>query len=288
MWRFGVARFIPACAGNTRRECACDPPSSVHPRVCGEHTISGANMSRFSGSSPRVRGTPTPGPRRPAGAGFIPACAGNTSRPRPQRGSEPVHPRVCGEHTSRILPVVNSAGSSPRVRGTRSCAAVSASAVGSSPRVRGTRRRPARRRRRERFIPACAGNTSRRSGARSRGSVHPRVCGEHPGLGTIKSMDYGSSPRVRGTHDPPGPGRTGSRFIPACAGNTRSCSGRWRRRAVHPRVCGEHAACLQFCRDVSGSSPRVRGTHTDAQVAGTVGRFIPACAGNTRSARSAR
>ena len=31
---------------------------TVHPRVCGEHAASAAGAIRFTGSSPRVRGTP--------------------------------------------------------------------------------------------------------------------------------------------------------------------------------------------------------------------------------------
>ena len=53
--------------------------------------------------------------------------------------------------------------------------------------------------------------------------------------------------------------------------------------AVHPRVCGEHAARDAGCARESGSSPRLRGT-----LMGSIGnlffiRFIPASAGNTKN-----
>ena len=177
------------------------------------------------GSSPRVRGTPTP--------------SRNASR------IASVHPRVCGER--RPAP-----GRQPGRRG-------------SSPRVRGTHARARRRLLRDRFIPACAGNalanwlldwladgssprvrgTPRwRCGRTRKSPVHPRVCGERAvaawnGLGAGRFIPAcagnapafrerrlainGSSPRVRGT-----PWRPGSRV---------SC------RPVHPRVCGERTSC---------------------------------------------
>ena len=50
------------------------------------------------------------------------------------------------------------------------------------------------------------------------------------------------------------------RFIPACAGNSRSATAGRRTAAVHPRVCGELRALKPGAYLVAGSSPRVRGT----------------------------
>ncbi len=71
------------------------------------------------------------------------------------------------------------------------------------------------------------------------------------------------------------------RFIPAYAGNTRlrllyACD-----IAVHPRVCGEHWVSQEGRNGFVGSSPRMRGTHEDAQNYRQQPRFIPAYAGNT-------
>jgi hypothetical protein len=91
----------------------------------------------------------------------------------------------------------------------------------------------------------------------------------------------GSSPRVRGTPD----GILGQnqycRFIPACAGNTRNCRVWPPARAVHPRVCGEHAAAGAGYTITVGSSPHARGTPPVPPASRPYRRFIPACAGNT-------
>ena len=91
-----------------------------------------------SGSSPRVRGTYA----RSVGHGrvsrFIPACAGNITVAVVIAGSVAVHPRVCGEHSRLFCRMARTNGSSPRVRGT----------------CRQIGHRDAQRR----FIPACAGN----------------------------------------------------------------------------------------------------------------------------------
>jgi len=91
-------RFIPACAGNTRERPSAWPWWSVHPRVCGEHLSLRPSSSRYSGSSPRVRGTRTRARLRTLPHRFIPACAGNTRRESCARWRRAVHPRVCGEH----------------------------------------------------------------------------------------------------------------------------------------------------------------------------------------------
>ncbi len=56
------------------------------------------------------------------------------------------------------------------------------------------------------------------------------------------------------------------RFIPACAGNTLLVN--------------------RYDATISGSSPRVRGTHFRAHVGYLFARFIPACAGNTYYVKS--
>ena len=128
-------RFIPACAGNALRH-QLRHPMPVHPRVCGNTSISSATF-QWRGSSPRVRGTQpatSPDDRRR----FIPARAGNA------------HPASGMMATS---------GSSPRVRGTRARGYGLQGVTGSSPRVRGTPR-PRRNDIRGRFIPARAGNAA--------------------------------------------------------------------------------------------------------------------------------
>ena len=234
-------RFIPACAGNSRRP-------------------SGARIGR-SGSSPRVRGTLGNRAGSHAARRFIPACAGNSGNAHDNPKRMPVHPRVCGELPSVRLRVINRVGSSPRVRGTQWRSSVRrplstvhprvcgellpniASAVnlaGSSPRVRGTLPDHNSRGHLRRFIPACAGNSPELARRPRSRAVHPRVCGELGKVAANAASTSGSSPRVRGT-----PG-----VLAVVVGA----------RTVHPRVCGELVVWIRPGGDHRGSSPRVRGT----------------------------
>ena len=254
-----------------------------------------------NGSSPRVRGTaaqrlePLPLQR------FIPACAGNGSRPSCTAQHRTVHPRVCGERTVRYTANARFNGSSPRVRGTGTTAPSTSAPSG--------------------FIPACAGNGRRRGPRRPSPPVHPRVCGERDARGpggravpgssprvrgtarpdnsslpltpvhprvcgervwrTFSALSRaGSSPRVRGTADAAPVAEIAERFIPACAGNGPAAPLAADPAPVHPRVCGERAPGLSLALIEGGSSPRVRGT-ARASAPGRAGRwFIPACAGN--------
>ncbi len=160
--------------------------------------------------------------------------------------------------------VMRSAGSSPRVRGTRAIA--SAGAV------------------RRRFIPACAGNARQCCAAQTTRPVHPRVCGERIFFSAGLDALSGSSPRVRGTPPRYHGGGIAGRFIPACAGNASKARHLECLLPVHPRVCGERAREHNKSTIITGSSPRVRGTHDAHERRRTTSRFIPACAGNAMRA----
>ena len=161
---------------------------------------------------------------------------------------------MCGEQTSIFVGVSGFFGSSPRVRGTGSTAR--------SELVR------------QRFIPACAGNSDQGSRSRRRRSVHPRVCGEQIKSPINVPAAYGSSPRVRGTGPCLFTMRLPERTSPSMA--------------VHPRVCGEQT--VEDIDDTSqyGSSPRVRGTDRIGFRRCRYRRFIPACAGNSTSIAGTR
>ena len=118
-----------------------------------------------------------------------------------------------------------------------------------------------------RFIPACAGNASERHSGLLMEPVHPRVCGE----------------RFVGQTSP----LSVTRFIPACAGNAWGNMSAANRMSGHPRVCGERRGALSSGSGYYGSSPRVRGTPTNAADTTATGRFIPACAGNASSGSAA-
>ena len=155
---------------------------------------------------------------------------------------------------------------------------------GSSPRVRGTGFGLHGDERRQRFIPAGAGNRSARKPATPFSTVHPRGCGEQAHRCYAAVEVAGSSPRVRGTgHDHP-QGLHVRRFIPAGAGNSGSRPSRRRSGTVHPRGCGEQRLMRRLFGCGVGSSPRVRGTVRNAEKLARLGRFIPAGAGNRRRA----
>ena len=95
-------------------------------------------------------------------------------------------------------------------------------------------------------------------------TVHPRACGERLSAAWMASTAVGSSPRLRGT------GRRRPSSVASCA--------------VHPRACGERGFMSSSCSGISGSSPRLRGTERGGQCQDDECRFIPAPAGNGRSA----
>ena len=151
-------RFIPAGAGNSAIKSMGQEEKSVHPRGCGEQNRRRLCGDGDRGSSPRVRGTEHPRNVGRARRRFFPAGAGNSPKHAFREAKRTVHPRGCGEQLGRPT--------RPR------------SWSGSSPRVRGTDGRPRPWPKRQRFIPAGAGN---RQGLPRRGAprpVHPRGCGE--------------------------------------------------------------------------------------------------------------
>ena len=254
-------RFIPACAGNTGPVSAQTARRSVHPRMCGEHPVTTPANCENTGSSPHVRGTRRADRRHRRHDRFIPACAGNTPARRRGLPGRSVHPRMCGEHFDVVQMEQDLDDSSLHVRGTPGDGGPAALGV--------------------RFIPACAGNTEGFELCRYLHPVHPRMCGEHVEAGAVLGASTGSSPHVRGTLAGAGTVIEHGRFIPACAGNT---SRRPRRRLaapVHPRMCGEHHAPMRGAGVAVGSSPHVRGTRGAVHSRTPLGRFIPACAGNT-------
>ena len=153
--------------------------------------------------------------------------------------------------------------------------------AGSSPPARGTRLREVLYLAHDRFIPACAGNTAHFSAYSSGVTVHPRLRGEHARGRRVLAPTCGSSPPARGTRATLNAWDDGSRFIPACAGNTSTCLSIGTAAAVHPRLRGEHWRLSFAFVAVCGSSPPARGTRPLAARICAVRRFIPACAGNT-------
>ena len=150
-----------------------------HPRVCGEHAQETERRAQESGSSPRMRGTPSGHIQTDTRLGIIPAYAGNTISHGVRYAGLRDHPRVCGEHLDGWDAQSDLKGSSPRMRGTRIERCAVNYRVG--------------------IIPAYAGNTTTRNPAEWKPRDHPRVCGEHQCKKTERHLAWGSSPRMRGT-----------------------------------------------------------------------------------------
>ena len=110
---------------------------------------------------------------------FIPAYAGNSFKDYESDSEVPVHPRLRGELKGRGFVANDVGGSSPLTRGT--------------PIIKRNHGIPYR------FIPAYAGNSSKRTRAHRKQSVHPRLRGELGfSLSLLPSL-IGSSPLTRGT-----------------------------------------------------------------------------------------
>ena len=180
----GFVGIIPAHAGNTASSRKSPPSWRDHPRACGEHTPTPNRPNVPSGSSPRMRGTPSPLFLLTGEHGIIPAHAGNTMPQDMVSCDWWDHPRACGEHASLKSVHRRACGSSPRMRGTPVVQQLFKLALG--------------------IIPAHAGNTLGRSPPNRSNRDHPRACGEHFSTNERSACSAGSSPRMRGTqHESP-------------------------------------------------------------------------------------
>ena len=138
-----ACRIIPACVGNTPDWSSYPRDSGDHPRLRGEHMSLISPEMTISGSSPLARGTRLIISATVDLLRIIPACAGNTLDYIRDRGLAQDHPRLRGEHQIVKRKVSKAEGSSPLARGTRKSFGYCPPAAG--------------------IIPACAGNTYRRT-----------------------------------------------------------------------------------------------------------------------------
>ena len=110
-------RSIPACAGEPPERDSESTRIGVYPRVCGGTPGTDERNRPPWGLSPRVRGNRGGAPRRPGGAGSIPACAGEPVASPNRNAGDGVYPRVCGGTSGSRFIWRLTAGLSPRVRG---------------------------------------------------------------------------------------------------------------------------------------------------------------------------
>ncbi len=172
----------------------------VYSRWCGELISDIQHCGAKRGLSPLARGTHERGTPGRLIVRFIPAGAGN-SRTRHTRASHrPVYPRWRGELGTCLIICVATVGLSPLARGTLPLVSC----------------RP----RKNRFIPAGAGNSNSYTDKSSKQTVYPRWRGELAVPLHQRVQNPGLSPLARGTRCCLYRTLRESRFIPAGAGNS--------------------------------------------------------------------
>ncbi len=112
-------------------------------------------------------------------------------------------------------------------------------------------------------------------------SVYPRWRGEHNPVTYGSVCSGGLSPLARGTQKHGYAVAVPHRFIPAGAGNTNVTLYSAPEYSVYPRWRGEHGLPATIFFRCIGLSPLARGTLITRQFGASIGRFIPAGAGNT-------
>ena len=275
-----LQRFTPTPVGNAGPDDHRASNGPVHPHACGERAAGETGSSTFTGSPPRLWGTPavarviqnesrfTPTPvgntklfrRRTARWRFTPTPVGNTRAVSRVRRSSTVHPHACGEHAERAADHFAMGGSPPRLWGTPS--------VKVSPRLR------------VRFTPTPVGNTRSAGPPWRRRAVHPHACGEHTTRSTLRSRSPGSPPRLWGTLPSKAQLDALQRFTPTPVGNTLTAPCPWPPPTVHPHACGEHWPLSATPPAPHGSPPRLWGTLPGGYRKRLRARFTPTPVGN--------
>ncbi len=213
---------------------------------------------------------------------FIPAGAGNTTKASTSPSPLPVHPCRRREHSIRSVWLILRPGSSLQAQGTRTPACSQASV--------------------KRFIPAGAGNTTKRKVLMMFITVHPCRRREHSQVSINTGGHIGSSLQAQGTLSPALLIWGTIRFIPAGAGNTPVIVVAGFAISVHPCRRREHEQHFRFGSlhdrfipagagntvhepvhlvQIIGSSLQAQGTLDVADAEKLSQRFIPAGAGNT-------
>ena len=135
--------------------------------------------------------------------------------------------------------------------------------------------------RRQRIIPAHAGQTDRPASSSTTRSDHPRACGANVSGFPSRDVNAGSSPRMRGKPMLAIVRHLRVRIIPAHAGQTRRPDRHRGVHADHPRACGANLLSIGLMAVPDGSSPRMRGKLLRRPRLAYPARIIPAHAGQT-------
>ncbi len=254
-------RFIPTHVGNSRYSISIWFPIAVHPHACGELENVHAGMNYYTGSSPRMWGTPRNQYCFSEDSRFIPTHVGNSGRGRQPLAGLPVHPHACGELKQNTMFCPRDTGSSPRMWGTLMAEHSYIGLV--------------------RFIPTHVGNSKPAFHRTGESPVHPHACGELLSMASSAASASGSSPRMWGTQPDNGADNTVSRFIPTHVGNSGAARSPYPQGSVHPHACGELRGRQSSLLFRNGSSPRMWGTRGGPPRYRDRYRFIPTHVGNS-------
>ena len=240
--------IIPARAGFTAGPARRSLYQADHPRSRGVYVLVSVRGAARQGSSPLARGLPHCRSSEWHGTRIIPARAGFTGPRQDDNVRRPDHPRSRGVYHIR------------------------------------TRNPPPQLR----IIPARAGFTGRHH-AHPRGHEdHPRSRGVYALIGGLPPGSTGSSPLARGLPILFYASRGQIRIIPARAGFTSGSAWPFCSLRDHPRSRGVYKKLRTKDCAVVGSSPLARGLPIRTVSPHTVHGIIPARAGFTSSAASAR
>ena len=256
-------RIIPAHAGQTCSRGAKARPTPDHPRACGANDSLYHRLDFAHGSSPRMRGKPTPVCGTSLSKRIIPAHAGQTAVDAANRLGRTDHPRACGANDVAIPRTLAKSGSSPRMRG---------KLARDTEHIGGIR-----------IIPAHAGQTCFAEYSFCRSADHPRACGANAEAIAQAAAEDGSSPRMRGKLVIIVPINAAQRIIPAHAGQTTRVDELISPVSNHPRACGANLLGQITSHVTLGSSPRMRGKPNRSINNTAAQRIIPAHAGQTLS-----
>ena len=170
-------RIIPAHAGQTVCRCRAKYRHADHPRACGANMDGRYGAQCWDGSSPRMRGKPSPCIFSRLFSRIIPAHAGQTCVASASTPPKPDHPRACGANVNTWSPIDLNIGSSPRMRGKPYGDPFAEDRGRIIPAHAGQTSTPSRDWFRRRIIPAHAGQTAEATAYASERTDHPRACG---------------------------------------------------------------------------------------------------------------